>query len=171
MLLSITTIAVICAGLATTAFATDTNSTTTTSEITDTTRTTCPSFAPLWDTAMIMGEQGFRGGPEGHRRNGPGFGGPMGNVELSSEYNQTVTVILSSDTDVQNLISQGYSVTSIKPQTKSVIGADGTVTTKATTATVTMQNGSSGYASVKIDITNAKVTQIVILTRTVIDKS
>ena len=99
------------------------------------------------------------------------FGGPMGNIEVSSAYNQTVSNILGNDTDVKNLVSQGYNVTSINPILISTIGADGTLTTKASTAIVTMQNGTSGFATVSVDITNAKVTQITVITRTVIDKS
>jgi hypothetical protein len=43
--------------------------------------------------------------------------------------------------------------------------------TKATTATAMLQNGTSGYATVNVDVENARVTQIVIITRTVIDKT
>lgn len=107
-------------------------------------------------------------GPGGR---GDAFGGPMGNIEVSSAYNQTVTNILGNDTDVQKLVSQGYNVTTINPILSSKIGADGTLTTKASTAIVTMQNGTSGFATVSVDITSAKVTQIEIITRTVIDKS
>lgn len=118
---------------------------------------------------MMYGEPAFGGGQE------PRFQGDMGsgmqNIEISSAYNTTVNTILSNDTDVQNLIAQGYNVTAIHPIIKSVIGADGTVTSQATTATVTMQNGTSGFATVNVDITNAKVTEITIITRTVIDKS
>ena len=116
---------------------------------------------------MMMGEQGFGGGRGGH---GGGMGG-MGNIEVSSEYTATVNAILESDSDVQSLISQGYNVTAIRPNVKSVIAADGTITTKATTANVLLQNGTSGYATVSVDTANAKVTQIVIVTRTVIDKT
>jgi hypothetical protein len=117
---------------------------------------------------MMIGEQGFGMGPRG--RGGHGIGG-MGSIEVSSEYNATVNAILDADTDVQNLISEGYDVTSIHPIIKSVIGADGAVTAKAATAMVLLQNGTSGYATVSVDVTNAKVTKIVIITRTVIDKT
>lgn len=42
---------------------------------------------------------------------------------------------------------------------------------KAASAVVLLQNDTSGYATVNVDMTNAKVTQIVTITRTVIDKS
>ncbi len=120
--------------------------------------------------------QAFGNQPLGGGHNGPGGLGGMGNMqgmqnlELSSAYNATINSILANDTDVQNLIAQGYNVTAINPIIHSVIGADGTITTQATTAIITLQNGNSGFATVKVDITNSKVTQIVIITRTVINK-
>jgi hypothetical protein len=116
---------------------------------------------------MMVGDQGFGG----HRGCGSRFRGGIGNIEVSSEYTATVNAILDNDTDVQNLITEGYNVTSIHPIIKTVTGADGTVTTKATAAIVTLQNGTSGYATVSVDVEQAKVTRIVIITRTVIDKS
>ena len=105
-----------------------------------------------------------------HRGHG-GFMGGMGNIEVSSEYTANVNTILDGDSDVQDLVSQGYNVTSINPTVKNIIEADGTLATKATTASVTLQNGISGYATVSVDVEQAKVTQIVIITRTVIDKT
>jgi hypothetical protein len=93
------------------------------------------------------------------------------NYELSTEFRQTIDDILGSDSDVQNLISQGYNVTSIRPQVKNVINANGIVTAKATTAVVILEKGTSGYATVNVNIEGAKVDKIVIITRTVIDKS
>ncbi len=105
----------------------------------------------------------------GGRGHGPGGCG-LGRIEVSTEYNQTVMNIVNSDSDVKNLISQGYSVQDVRPIIKSVVQADGTVVTKATTAIVTLVNGTTGRAAVTVDVTNAKVTQIVIETRTVITK-
>lgn len=129
---------------------------------------------PFWGKGgMMLGDQGFDAGPEfgGHRGCGPRFMGGIGNIEVSLEYTATVNAILNNDTDVQNLITEGYNITSIRPIIKSIIGAEGTVTTKATTAIVTLQNGTSGYAVAIVDISQSKVTQIVIFTRTVIDKT
>jgi hypothetical protein len=172
-LLLITAFATVVGGLLVTANAandTDTNSIT--SNITTLTTTDSSSTAsafPFGDMGgMIMGEQGFGGGHRGCRQ---GSMGGMGNVEVSSEYTANVNAILENDTDVQDLISQGYNVTSINPIIKNVIEADGTLTTKATTAVVTLQNGTSGFATVSVDVSAAKVTQIVIITRTVIDKT
>ena len=72
---------------------------------------------------------------------------------------------------MQNLISQGYNVTSINPIVKNVIEGNGTLAAKATTAIVMMQNGTSGYATINVDVANSQVTQIVTINRTVIDKS
>ena len=93
------------------------------------------------------------------------------NIEISTEYTETVNTILEADTDVQTLIAEGYNVTSIRPIIKTVIEADGTILAKATTAVVTLQNGTSGYAVTDVDVLQAKVTQTVIFTRTVIDKT
>jgi hypothetical protein len=172
-LLLITTFAVVFGGLmvtANTANATETNSTTSdSSTLTAADLGNATNALPFGGMGeMIMGDQGFGRGPGGHRH---GFMGGFGNIEVSSEYTANVNVILNNDTDVQNLISQGYNVTSINPIVKNVIEADGTLTTKATTAIVTLQNGTSGYATVGVDVSQAKVTQIVIITRTVIDKT
>lgn len=97
--------------------------------------------------------------------------GGMGNIEVSSEYTANVNAILDNDTNIQNLISQGYNVTSINPTIKNVIEGNGTIATQATTAIVTLQNGTSGYATANVDLEQAKVTQIVIITRTVINET
>jgi hypothetical protein len=168
-----TTLGTTTAEAAVTTLAAETESTTTDTSTATTADTESHTDAlPFWGMeGIIMGDQGFSGG-RGFGR-GPRGCGPrgMGNIEVSSEYTETVNAILDSDTDVQNLIAEGYNVTSINPIIKSVIEADGTVATKATTAIVTLQNGTSGYAVASVDISQAKVTQIVIFTRTVIDKT
>jgi len=166
--LAISAIAV--AGLVASTYAqTNTTSPSTTATTTPSTAIDNATVPPPMGMGMMMGDQGFAGGPGD--RFGDGFGEQMENIEISSAYNQTISNILGNDTDVQKLVSQGYNVTLIRPILSSTINADGTVTTKASTAVVTMQNGNSGLATISIDITNAKVTQIIIVTRTVIDKS
>jgi len=162
-LVLLTACAAIFGGLAMTAFAAETETTdTSTTDAADAESQT--ENLQSWGMAeMMMGDQGFR---RGH-----GGSGGMCNIEVSSEYTATVNAILDSDTDVQNLIAEGYNVTSIKPVIKNVIEADGTLATKATTAMVTLQNGTAGYATASVNITDAQVTQIVIVTRTVIDKT
>lgn len=116
---------------------------------------------------MMLMEKGFGGGP-GHR--GEGSGG-MRNIEISTEYKEKVNSIIEADPDLQTLITEGYTVTAIKPNIKSVVEADGTIVTSATTAVVTLENGTSGYAVANVDVSQAEVTEIVIYTRTVIDKT
>lgn len=119
---------------------------------------------------MMLGEQQFGGlmFRQGHKG---GDTRGMRNIEISEEYKNSVNSILDSDADVQNLISEGYNVTNIRPVIKSYVEADGSVSSKATNAVVMLQNGTSGYATVDVDVSEAKVTQIVIFTRTVIDKT
>jgi hypothetical protein len=180
-LVALTVFAAIIGGLAATSFASAANSTgseTTTPDTVSTTSEASNAAADLNSNVtdfrffgmggMMMGDAGFGGGPRDH---GPRLMGGMGNIEVSLEYTATVNAILNNDSDVQKLVTQGYNVTSIRPIIKSVIGADGTLTTKATTAIVTLQNGTSGFATASVDTSQAKVTRIVIVTRTVIDKT
>jgi len=171
--LLITAFAAVVGGLLVTtnaANAADTNSTTSdTSTLTTAALDSSENTLRFGDMGgMVMGDQRFGGGHRGH---GPGFMGGIGNIEASSEYTATVNAILYNDTDVQGLVSQGYNITSINPIVKNVIEADGTLVTKATTAVVTLQNGTSGFVTVKVEVSEGKVTQIVIITRTVIDKT
>jgi hypothetical protein len=95
-------------------------------------------------------------------------------VEVSAEFEENVTNIANNDSDVQQLLSDGYNATSVMPIIKTVIDANGTLVTKATSAVVMLQKdteGAVGVASVLVDLENSKVTQILILTRTMIDKS
>jgi len=115
-------------------------------------------------TAELCGP-GFKGGL---MRGGRGFNGF---IEVSAVYNETVIDIMESDPDVQNLLTEGYTITAVRPFIKSVVEADGTVVTKATSAIVILTKDTTGKASVWVDVTAAKVTKIVILTRSVIDKS
>jgi len=110
---------------------------------------------------------------------GPGFrgGGRMlggwgryGFVEVSPEYNQTVINIAKSDQDVLNLLAEGYSISGVRPIIKTVVQADGSVVTKATNAIVVLCKDTTGSASVWVDLNAGRVTKIVILTRTVIEK-
>jgi hypothetical protein len=106
----------------------------------------------------------------GGRHGGMRGGGPFGSIEVSEEYKAKVISIAESDSDVQALIAEGYNVTGVRPIIKYVVDANGDVTMKATTAIVELENGTTGHASVTVNLTQSKVTQIVILTRTVIEK-
>ena len=171
-LILLTTLAAAVGALTITALtAADTNSTTTDTSDAVTADTSQYTNQMQFGGNMVMDNQGFGGfggGPGGH---GGGSMGGMANIEVSSEYTANVNAILNNDTDVQNLIAQGYNVTSINPIVKNVIEGDGALVTKATTAIVMMQNGTNGYATVSVDVANAKVTQIITIMRTVIDKS
>ena len=59
-------------------------------------------------------------------------------------------------------------MTSIRPIVKSIVAGDGSITQKASTARA---KDGTGYATVDVDITAAKVTRIVIVIKNVIDKS
>ena len=118
---------------------------------------------PNWNHDCIgFGRHGMRFGMRGS--------GGFGPIEVSEEFKETVTSIAESDTDVQNLIADGYNVASVNQIIKTVIDAEGNVVTKATSAVLMLQKDTTGHATVTVDIEEAKVTQIVILTRTVIDK-
>ena len=149
----------------------DTNSTST--DTTTDTSTSLDTTIPQFGNSMKMmdGGQGFGGGPGGRGHGPESMGSGMSNIEVSDEYTANVNAILSNDTDVANLISEGYNITSINPVVKNVIQGDGTLVTKATTAIVTMENGDSGIATVKVDIENSAVLKITIITTTVIDKT
>jgi len=147
ILLSVVAFAAMLSGLYVTAYATNNDGNSTTLE--------------LWEPGL-----GFRGGGrtlDGCSRNG--F------VEVSAEYNQTVINIAESDEDVQNLLAEGYSISGVRPIIKTVVEADGSVVTKATKAIVMLKKDAKSTASVWVDLNAGSVTRIVILTRTVIEKS
>jgi len=125
------------------------------------------TFAPGWC-------EGFMG-PMQFGRNGRGsfgrFGmGGFGQIEVSDEYKTAVTAIAEADTDVKELLNGGYNVTRIMPIAKTTIDGEGNMSTKATNATVILTKEDSGFALVSVDLTQNKVTQIVIHTRIVIEK-
>lgn len=121
------------------------------------------------------------GGPGGMGRGFGGFGsfggnfssammpGRFGSIQVSSDFIQNVTNIAKNDSDVQNLLNQGYNITSIKPVITSVIDGNGNVVTTATSADVILQS-TTGRVLVVVDLTSASVTKIVTTTTTVINK-
>ena len=123
------------------------------------------------------------GGPRGMGM-GQGFGGfgrfggnfssammlgGFGAIQVSSDFTQNVTNIAKSDSDVQNLLNQGYNITSVRPVISTVIDGNGNVVTKASSADLTLQS-TTGRAFVVVDLDQAKVTKIVTMTVTEIDK-
>ncbi len=105
-------------------------------------------------------------GRHGHRE-GRGLGEP---ITVSQEYKDDVINIAKNDSDVQELLTEGYNITDVRPIISSTVEADGNVTMKAMTAIVTLNLNTTGRAHVTVNVEQAKVTQIVILTRTVIEK-
>lgn len=71
---------------------------------------------------------------------------------------------------MQNLLADGYNITSVRPIIKSVVDANGYVTTKVTSAIVILQKDTSGFATVSVNLEEGKVTEIVILGRAVTEK-
>ena len=169
-MLTVVAFATLIGGLLVTKQAAGTASTTGTIE-TNTTTTTVNGNGYYWpqlnDSGIGFG-LGFGGGPAHGHKGGPGG---YGSIQVSEEYEQNVINIVENDTDVQNLLSEGYNVTSVRPIISTVIDAEGYVTTRATTAVLMLQKDTSGCAFVSVDIGEAKVTEIVILTRTVIEKT
>ena len=120
---------------------------------------------------FVMGEMRFSGpGGFGGRDMCRGFGSEgFDAIQISSDFTANVTNIAKNDSDVQNLLSQGYNITSIRPIITTAIDGNGTITTKANTAELTLQS-TNGRAQVLVDLSQAKVTKIVTITRTEIDK-
>ena len=119
---------------------------------------------------IVMGMEHHFG--MGHRGMGRGFGGGFGPgaIEVSPDFTANVTNIAKSDSDVQNLLNQGYNITSIHPVITSTIDGNGNVVTRASTANVLLQGDNGSRSFVVIDLSQAKVTKIVTLTVTEIDK-
>lgn len=165
-LLTVITLAAIMGGLLLTREAASTTNTTDTDTTTSKAYLNSSDF-PYWNNSWT----GL--GPEFGGRMGCGFRGGCGgygDIQVSDEFKQNVINIAKNDSDVQNLLTEGYNITSIRPIISSIIDAQGNVTTKATSAILILQKDTSGLASVTVNITEAKVTRIVILTRTVIEK-
>jgi hypothetical protein len=113
---------------------------------------------------MMLGPAGPgpRGGP--HRGRGFVF------IEVSEEFEESILAIAEGDEDVQALLDEGYNVTGVRPIIKTVVDGNGDVVTKATDAIVLLEKEDTGRAGVWVNLDEAKVTEIVIVTRTVIEK-
>jgi hypothetical protein len=120
------------------------------------------------ESGIMLNYGGCLGGGHGFGRQGFGWGG--GSITVSEEYKDNVINIAQNDSDVQNLLADGYNITDVKPIITTTVEADGTVTVKATTAIVMLSQNTTGRAFVTVNVEEGKVTEIVILTRTVIEK-
>ena len=178
MLLSVLSIAAILSGILLTAQAYNSQVTLATSDQTNLATVTTQAadvnvpFAEDWNYTGFPGRMCMGMGGMGLGRHGRGpFGmGQYGSIEVSAEFEQKATDIAKSDTDVQQLLSNGYNVTRVMPIIKTVLDADGNVVTKATNATVLLVKDATGRAFVSVDLQQSKVTQVIILTKTVIEK-
>jgi hypothetical protein len=178
MLLSVLSIAAIVSGILLTAQAYNSQVTLATSDQTNLATVTTQAADANVPFAEDLNCTGFPGrmcmgmGGMGLGRHGRGpFGmGQYGSIEVSAEFEQKVTDIAKSDTDVQQLLANGYNVTRVMPIIKTVLDADGNVVMKATNATVLLVKDTTGRAFVSVDLQQSKVAQVVILTKTVIDK-
>ena len=104
-------------------------------------------------------------------RHGPGGGpGRFMSITVSKEFKDNVINIMQNDTDVQQLLADGYNITDVRPIINATVEGDGTVTMKATSAIVVLSKDTTSRATVWVDLEQAKVTRIMILTRTVIEK-
>jgi hypothetical protein len=125
------------------------------------------TIGPQW---FCMGDQG-RFGFGGRGPFEPRMGmGQYGGIEVSTDYQNNVINIANNDTDVQQLLNDGYNVTRVIPNLQTVIDGTGNVVTQATNATVILTKADTGRAVVSVDLQQSKVTQIVTYTRTVIQK-
>ncbi len=96
----------------------------------------------------------------------------FGCIEVSEEYETNVINIAESDSDVQGYLAEGYSYIGVRPIIKSIVNANGDVTNTATNAIYVLENeDATSYVSVWVDLDAESVTKIVILTRTVIEKT
>lgn len=138
----------------------------------DVSQSTFSSVNATYDNSSApFGHMGFGGqrgfGPELGNSGGESEG--FGQIQVSSDFTANVTNIANNDTDVQNLIAQGYNITSIRPVITTTIDGNGNIVTKASTADLTLQ-GTNGRAFVVVDLSQNKVTKIVTMTITEIDK-
>jgi hypothetical protein len=118
---------------------------------------------------MAMGMQTRPG--MGHRMDG-GFGGGFDHeaIQISADFTANVTNIANSDSDVQNLLSQGFNITSIRPIITTSIDGNGNIVTQASTANVLLVGNNGSRSFVVVDLSQAKVIKIVTLAVTEINK-
>ena len=124
----------------------------------------CDGFAGRINGRMMMA------GPFGWSDGRPRGPRCRGFIEVSEEFEANAISIAESDQDVQALLNDGYNIAGVRPIIKTLVEADGSVATKAADAVVMLEKDETGHAGVWVDLEEAKVTEIVILTRTVIEK-
>ena len=127
------------------------------------------NFGGFGNGPMAMGMETRFG--IGHRMD-RGFAGGFGTqgIQVSADFTTNVTNIAKSDNDVQNLRSQGFNITSIRPVITTSIDGNGNIVTQASTANVLLVGNNGSRSFVVVDLSQAKVTKIVTLSVTEIDK-
>jgi hypothetical protein len=115
----------------------------------------------------------FRGmGRFGPRR--MGRGGHFGFIEVSGEFEAKAISIAEGDDDVKDLLDDGYTVVEgigVRPIIKTIVDGDGNVAAKATNAIIMLEKDGDSKAIVCVDMEAEQVMRIVVLTRTVIEKT
>jgi|GEM_PF-2139751 hypothetical protein len=91
-------------------------------------------------------------------------------IEISKEIKEKAISIAKNDSDVQKLLDEGYNITNVRPIIKAVTKKDNNVAIKVIGVIITLKKNSTNYAFIKVDLEKTKVTEIVILTKTVIKK-
>ena len=109
---------------------------------------------------------GIKGWPCGGMRER----GYRGFIEVSDEFKENVISIAKNDTDVQNLLNEGYNIIGVRPIIRTVVEGDGTVFSKATSAVLMLEKDTTGRAYIWVDLEQGKVMQIEILAMTIIEK-
>ncbi len=172
MLLTIVILATIFSGIALTTMAADSGDESTdelTAVVAETEEESTNGCAEFMPWRMMPGICGWSRGDL--RGQGRVFGRcGFGFIEVSEEFKENVITLAESDEDVQALLDDGYNITGVKPIVKTVIDGDGNVVTKATDAIVMLDRDETGKACVWVDLEEGKVTKIVIVTRTIIEK-
>ncbi|MBS7637935.1 hypothetical protein KEJ49_03460 [Candidatus Bathyarchaeota archaeon] len=92
-------------------------------------------------------------------------------LEVSDDFKERALSIAMGDNDVKRLLDEGYNVTIVKPIIRAVVQGNGEVTLRATGALLVLRKNASGLANVEVDIEAGRVARIIILSRTVIQKS
>ncbi|MCS7131121.1 MAG: hypothetical protein NZ934_00090 [Hadesarchaea archaeon] len=101
---------------------------------------------------------------------GPHFKGIHPALEVSEEFRQKVMEIAKADPDVRELLDAGYENVGIRPIIRATVQGNGDVALRASSA-VLMLRREGGRAMVHVDVEAEKVTKIVKVEWTVIEKS
>lgn len=99
-----------------------------------------------------------------------GFSRGFVRIEVSEEFKSNVLKILQSDADAAKLLEEGYNITGVKPILTATVTGSGEVSWKAAKAIVTLVKDRTGFAEIVVDIGQGKVTKIMTVTRSVIEK-